>query len=95
MIALSLLSTVAAGQVRQMLVGRFDQLTALLLAGGLHVLLVVLLQAVLPPIGEVPGDFPASLLWQFRIASLGSQLVLWVAPELRWLRRTSGVSSSA
>lgn len=32
----------------------------------------------LPPINEVPATFPADLLWNFRIASLGIQAILWV-----------------
>ncbi|MCX5064433.1 CbtA family protein [Micromonospora lupini] len=32
---------------------------------------------VLPSFQEVPGDFPATLLWSFRLASLGTQVVLW------------------
>jgi len=31
----------------------------------------------LPPINEVPGNFPAVTLWNFRVASAGLQLVLW------------------
>lgn len=31
----------------------------------------------LPPTAD-PGDFPAGLLWNFRLASLGTQLVMWL-----------------
>ncbi len=41
------------------------------------VLTVAAAYLVLPTINEVPGDFPAVLLWQFRLASLGTQAVLW------------------
>lgn len=34
---------------------------------------------LLPTVNEVPATFPASLLWNFRIASLGTQSVLWSA----------------
>jgi predicted cobalt transporter CbtA len=34
---------------------------------------------VLPSYAEVPNGFPAGLLWDFRIASLGTQAVLWTA----------------
>jgi hypothetical protein len=34
---------------------------------------------LLPPADEVPAGFPPSLLWDFRIASLGTQVVLWTA----------------
>ena len=33
---------------------------------------------ILPSINEVPGSFPATLLWQFRFASLGTQATLWL-----------------
>ncbi len=33
----------------------------------------------LPAIQEVPKDFPAPLLWEFRLSSLGTQAVLWAA----------------
>lgn len=32
---------------------------------------------VLPTVNEVPADFPATELWRFRLASLGTQLVVW------------------
>ncbi|MGR6917523.1 CbtA family protein [[Actinomadura] parvosata] len=34
---------------------------------------------LLPEVDEVPDGFPAALLWEFRIASLGTQLVFWAA----------------
>ena len=33
----------------------------------------------LPGVQEVPADFPAPLLWEFRLSSLGTQAVLWAA----------------
>jgi predicted cobalt transporter CbtA len=39
--------------------------------------LVAMLILVLPDVDEVPSDFPASLLWQFRLSSLGTQAVFW------------------
>jgi predicted cobalt transporter CbtA len=29
------------------------------------------------PASTDPGEFPAGLLWSFRLSSLGTQLVLW------------------
>jgi hypothetical protein len=49
------------------------------LAGGTFVLLVGFLATVLPGVNEVPDGFPASLLWEFRLSSLGTQAVLWTA----------------
>lgn len=49
------------------------------LAAGAVAFLAVVVAAylVLPAINEVPEDFPATLLWRFRLASLGTQSVLW------------------
>ncbi|GAB1691823.1 CbtA family protein [Krasilnikovia sp. M28-CT-15] len=50
------------------------------LTGVLGFLAVVAVGYVmLPAVDEVPSTFPASLLWNFRLASLGTQLVLWVS----------------
>jgi predicted cobalt transporter CbtA len=47
-------------------------------AGALaYIVLVVIAAYALPTINEVPSDFPADLLWKFRIASLGVQAILW------------------
>jgi hypothetical protein len=34
---------------------------------------------LLPEINEVPEGFSAVVLWRFRLASIGTQLVLWTA----------------
>ncbi|WP_069883648.1 CbtA family protein [Streptomyces luteocolor] len=33
--------------------------------------------AVLPVVNDVPGNFPAALLWRFRLSALATQIVLW------------------
>ncbi|MEH1163909.1 CbtA family protein [Micromonospora sp. CPCC 205539] len=45
-------------------------------AGG-FLLVTTVSYVVLPSFQEVPADFPATLLWDFRLASLGTQVVLW------------------
>ncbi|WP_113701304.1 CbtA family protein [Nonomuraea lactucae] len=40
---------------------------------------VVAAWLLLPAVDEVPAGFPATLLWEFRLASLGTQLVFWAA----------------
>jgi hypothetical protein len=50
---------------------------AAVLAG--FVIPVTVAVALLPAVNEVPPGFPADLLWDFRVASLGMQLVLWMA----------------
>ncbi|MFY1614834.1 CbtA family protein [Micromonospora sp. WMMD736] len=46
-------------------------------AVGGFLLVTVVSYVVLPSFQEVPADFPATLLWNFRLASLGTQTVLW------------------
>ncbi|WP_430782265.1 CbtA family protein [Actinoplanes sp. G11-F43] len=49
-------------------------------AGTITFLIVVTIAyLLLPTFDEVPDDFPATLLWDFRISSLGTQAVLWTA----------------
>jgi predicted cobalt transporter CbtA len=50
-------------------------LAALALYGGI----VMMLAALLPAVDEVPADFPASLLWRFRLAALATQALFWLA----------------
>ncbi|HEX8158204.1 MAG TPA: CbtA family protein [Solirubrobacteraceae bacterium] len=45
--------------------------TFIAVAGGLAL--------ALPAVNELPKDFPATLLWEFRLSSLGTQAVLWAA----------------
>lgn len=47
------------------------------LAVGLGVVVVVGVLFLILPASPSPGDFPAGILWEFRLASLGTQLVLW------------------
>lgn len=78
MIVLSLGAALIAGKVRAVLAARSGRgFDATLLAVGAYLAIVGLGQLLLPTIDEVPGDFPATLLWNFRVASMGTQLLLW------------------
>jgi predicted cobalt transporter CbtA len=35
------------------------------------------IEFAMPAVNETPAGFPATVLWQFRLASLGTQAVLW------------------
>ncbi|WP_433797093.1 CbtA family protein [Actinoplanes sp. CA-252034] len=43
------------------------------------IIVVGIAYTLLPTFHEVPDDFPATLLWDFRISSLGTQTILWTA----------------
>lgn len=56
-----------------------DQWRQALAATGGFLVVVTIGYVLLPAVHEVPATFPADLLWNFRIASLGTQAVMWTA----------------
>jgi hypothetical protein len=50
--------------------------------GLAYVVVVGAVMALLPGVNEVPRAFPAPLLWRFRIASAGIEVVLWAVLAL-------------
>lgn len=77
MVVISLVATCLTVVVRRRLIPRFGTWNGTLLALGGLVAVIIVAFAALPPIDEVPADFPADVLWRFRLASLGLQVVLW------------------
>jgi len=77
MIATSLAVMVAAGMLRLRLLTRHSPWNAFLIAAGAYLIVVIVVSLALPPVNEVPAEFPAVVLWQFRIASAGAQLIVW------------------
>jgi len=77
MIAVSIAAALAAASLKRALLPRFGDWNATLIAAGAYVVLAALAAFALPTIDEVPGEFPAAVLWQFRIASIGAQLIMW------------------
>jgi predicted cobalt transporter CbtA len=76
-IAFSLASLTLAVQVARGLGRRLGVWNSALSAVLLLLVLTATLCHFLPTIDEVPPGFPASLLWNFRIASWEMQLLLW------------------
>jgi predicted cobalt transporter CbtA len=76
-IAISLASMALSLQLGRRLTRRFGVWNGSLLAALLFVVLTVTLSSFLPTIDEVPPAFSATLLWKFRIAAWGMQLLLW------------------
>ena len=77
MIILSVGAAIIAGKLRIVFARVMRGFDAALLSVGSYVALLIIGQALLPAIDEVPADFPATLLWNFRVASMGTQLILW------------------
>ena len=78
MMAISLAAMIAAWMLRGRFVRRYGGWDAALIAGAAYVAAVVVVTLALPTVNEVPEGFPAVVLWQFRLASLGAQVVMWV-----------------
>jgi magnesium-transporting ATPase (P-type) len=79
MIALSVTVSVAATLSARKLARRLGVWNGALVGGVLYLISIAAAMFVLPPINEVPVDFPATTLWNFRLDSLGVELVLWTA----------------
>jgi predicted cobalt transporter CbtA len=90
MIAISIAAMILAVTIRQNLVARYGGWNASLIAMAAFVILIVIAQLFLPNINEVPTHFPAAVLWEFRIASLGMQVVMWTTIGLVFGALTEG-----
>jgi hypothetical protein len=77
MIAISLAAVVGAFSLKRLFVPRFGEWNAILIAVAGYIVVVVIAALLLPVINEVPEEFPAVVLWKFRIASLGAQFIMW------------------
>jgi hypothetical protein len=77
LIALSLAAMIVAGLLRARLHPRHGAWNATLIAGAGYLIAMALVSLALPAVNEVPDEFPAVVLWQFRIAATGAQLILW------------------
>lgn len=77
MVAVSLQALLAAVRGARAVRGGAPPWVRPLVAGAIFVGTCVVAMLVLPGVHEVPARFPADLLWEFRLSSLGTQLVLW------------------
>jgi predicted cobalt transporter CbtA len=94
LIAISLAAAIAAGMLRGRLHARCGAWNALLIAGAAYLAAMVAVALALPPVNEVPAQFPAVVLWQFRIASLGAQLIMWAVLGLAFGALTERAATS-
>ncbi|MEW6581601.1 MAG: CbtA family protein [Actinomycetota bacterium] len=78
LVAIGLLAVLAASRVAR----RAAPAVRAAAATATFAALVAGAYLALPTVNEVPDGFPADLLWEFRLASLGTQLMLWAALAL-------------
>lgn len=78
MIAITVLSAIAAGRIRRQLAGSQGTWNATIVAALVFVAIVAVAQVALPAVHETPPGFPADVLYRFRLASLGISATLWL-----------------
>ncbi|MEE3752341.1 CbtA family protein [Mycobacterium intracellulare] len=89
MVLASMVLAIGAAWLARSLTARFGVGNARLLAAGSYLVAIVVVAVLLPGVDETPGPlrdaagaiiypgFPADVLYEFRLVSLGTQLVLW------------------
>ncbi|MFF7335623.1 CbtA family protein [Streptomyces sp. NPDC008150] len=77
MMVLSVLLAVGATLLGRRLAPRLGAWWATVAALAAFAVVVGTAYAFLPVVNEVPADFPAALLWRFRLSALAVQAVLW------------------
>ena len=77
MIALSLAGMIGAGMLRVRLQPRLGGWNACIAAAAAYVVAMVVVSLAVPEFDEVPKHFPAAVLWDFRLAALGAQLLMY------------------
>lgn len=89
MVLASVVAAIGAVWLARRLTGRFGVGNARLLAAGSYLVAIVVVAVLLPSVDETPGPlrdaagaivypgFPADVLYEFRLVSLATQLVLW------------------
>jgi predicted cobalt transporter CbtA len=82
MLVLSIAAAAAAVALGQRLVTRFGTWNGVLLAAAAYIVVMAVVGALMPVIAETPADFPAVVLYDFRLATLGLHFVLWAAVGL-------------
>jgi predicted cobalt transporter CbtA len=77
MIAISLAAMVGSARLKRSFLDRVGKWNANLIAAACYIVVVAIACLLLPTVNEVPEEFPAVVLWKFRIASIGAQFIMW------------------
>lgn len=77
MLAISVLGAALAVSIGRNLSAKLGGWYAALAGVGIYLVVVLVALGVMPRYDEVPAEFPASLLYEFRLASVLTQVVLW------------------
>jgi len=92
MMAISIVAMIGAFSLKRILVDRFTGWNATLAVAAYYVVIVAVAGWLLPAVNEVPEQFPAVVLWKFRVASIGAQFIMWATLGLifgAWTQRVA------
>lgn len=82
MLVASIAGVVLAFALARNLAQRWNGWNAAIVAGVAYVAFIAIVQALLPSINEVPENFPALDLYNFRLATIGLQATIWTVLAL-------------
>jgi len=77
MMVISIAAMIGAFSLKRLLVRRLGDWNSTLAVAAYYVVIVAIAGLLLPPVNEVPELFPAVVLWKFRVAAIGAQLIMW------------------
>jgi predicted cobalt transporter CbtA len=77
MIAVSIAAMIGAFSLKRLLARRLSDWNSTLAVAAYYVVIVAIAGLLLPALNEVPAQFPAVVLWKFRVASIGAQFIMW------------------
>jgi hypothetical protein len=77
MIVASVAGMVLALMLARNLAARFGIWGGIGAAGLAYIAFIAVIQALLPSVNEVPENFSAAALWNFRAATLGMHVIVW------------------
>ncbi len=97
-LAVAIIGAFAVGMLYVRLAARLDRSAAVVVAGAAALVGTAVLLTVWPSGGDlVADDFPAQLLWDFRLESLATLTIIWTtfALAMGWMSRTRSAVRSA
>ena len=95
MVAWSVAAMILAVMIAKLLAATRGAWDATLIGAAVFIGMVVLAGMLMPALDEVPADFPAAVLAQFRAASLAIQATLWATLGLVFGRLAESVLQGA
>jgi predicted cobalt transporter CbtA len=92
MIAISIAAMIGAFSLKRLLLRHLGDWNSTLAVAAYYVVIVAIAGLLLPAVNEVPQQFPAVVLWNFRVASIGAQFIMWATLGLlfgAWTQRAA------